>query len=644
MKIRKNEVNISFINQWSSKGIHPAVLSILYRRNIKDNLHLFRFLCLSPGMLPSPFLFPHLDVAYQRLTKAITEKEKIVLFGDRDVDGVTSVHIMSDFLKELGADFQWRVPVGEEPYGLSMKGVAEFSDICSLLITVDCGITNSNEIQFLKEKGIDTIVIDHHQPTEVVPPALVIINPKYQYSSDETDMAACVVSYFFVIGYYFYRSVFYHRIDKVHFAGENYYFTNLKILEEIPDHFDEEMEIEQIQGASCFKPEDGTEIAMEMACEAYRNLLFSRIDGIKTAMEKYLPYAALGTISDIMPLNCVTNRLIVSLGLKLMRRNPDERIDFILQKYKIDRELTTANDIAWKISPLLNSPGRMGDARIAVNYLDEQYHEKREENLEKLLEMNENRKKLGEEAFRKFVGQIEENLAEYAKNLNFFYSSDICRGVLGITATKISERSGKPAIVAVVDEEYAVGSMRGNTDLHLVEFLSKASSLFEEYGGHHFAAGFRLKVSLLEEFKCFLRTHSHQLMARDGSKGVDEECEMEKVWEIDAEIPVLYLTPGLYKQLSILEPFGEQNASPLLFTSRLKVISFYTMGKEKEHLRIVFATKTVPMTAVFWNKSKWFLEYHKQDREYNVLYRLELNSYQDRISVQLNIVEMEGAE
>ena len=202
MKISKENINLDFIKRWEKLKIPAITSSILYRRAIRDDLQMFRFFHLTPGMLPSPFLFPDVVSAYKRIEEAINNNEKIILFGDRDVDGVTSIHILYRFLFEHGANITWQLPVGSEPYGLTMEKAESFVDNYDLLITADCGITNYNEIKWLKEHGIDTVIIDHHQPLENIPEAVCIVNPKYKYDLPENDMAACVVSLYLYWGIY----------------------------------------------------------------------------------------------------------------------------------------------------------------------------------------------------------------------------------------------------------------------------------------------------------------------------------------------------------------------------------------------------------------------------------------------------------
>lgn len=178
---------------WSKKSVDPAKVrslseqlrihlitaSILERRGVTDPEELKFYLESDLAYLHNPFLFDDMESAVDRVLEALTEGEKIRIFGDRDVDGMTSTVLLFEELEAFGADVDWCVPEGDEPYGLTVEKVKDFHEADgTLIITVDCGISNAGEIGFANSLGIDTLVVDHHLPGELLPPALAIINPK----------------------------------------------------------------------------------------------------------------------------------------------------------------------------------------------------------------------------------------------------------------------------------------------------------------------------------------------------------------------------------------------------------------------------------------------------------------------------------
>jgi single-stranded-DNA-specific exonuclease RecJ len=170
---------------------------ILVNRGITTDEEIPYFLGDAPHLLKDPFLLPGISEAVNRLLQARTKHEKILVFGDRDVDGITGTVLLTDYLQRLGMDICWRIPVGDEPYGLSAKAVKEFASTGgTLIITVDCGISSIAEVKLAQELGLSVIVTDHHKPKETLPAALAIVNPKLPYSSYPfRDLSGCVVAY-----------------------------------------------------------------------------------------------------------------------------------------------------------------------------------------------------------------------------------------------------------------------------------------------------------------------------------------------------------------------------------------------------------------------------------------------------------------
>jgi single-stranded-DNA-specific exonuclease len=178
-------------------GCSPLVASILVRRGLTSGEDIRYFLEDDPRHLHNPFELPDMEDAVDRILAAKEEGEYILVFGDRDVDGITSAALVTEFLTAQGMDVRWRIPTGDEPYGLSIKAVEEFAaGAGTLIITVDCGISNIAEIARANELGVDVIITDHHNPQDELPKALAIVNPKRKDSRYPfRDLAGCGVAY-----------------------------------------------------------------------------------------------------------------------------------------------------------------------------------------------------------------------------------------------------------------------------------------------------------------------------------------------------------------------------------------------------------------------------------------------------------------
>ncbi len=628
MGIIKKPIDYDFIKRWSSKGIDPIVLSILNRRGLNSDGDVLRFMYPELELLLSPFVYADAAKAYQRIELAVKNSEKIIIFGDRDVDGVTSTYIMYDFLCSLGAKVDCCVPVGDESYGLTESKINEFKGKYSLCITVDCGITNTHEVKLLGEYGIETIIIDHHHLLDKQPDAHSIINPKL-LKIKNNDIAACGVVLLFISGYAFYKSGYFDKVVKVEYKSSGntapFYYKNLMQVElKSEEKADIVVEInDESQPAHLDRDMFSGEIELFVRIKSFYKIL-TGVDGYYETFKKYAQYCALGLIADIMPL-VETNRILVKYGLSEINHNPHPQLRNLIESIGLDYKNITSTDIAWKICPVLNSPGRMGNALEALNFFI-----KNDYQVAGLINSNEDRKKFGTDGYNLFISEIDENKKLYGDKINFFYSDKISRGVLSLTASKLCEVSGCPVIVAYADQSEVVGSIRSRNDIHLVEFLDGAKEILAEYGGHKNAAGFRFNPSRLDDFKRYLE-----------AKSSDIELNVNDDTEIDAEIPVDYLEYSLYKNLKRLEPYGMENQNPVLYTKSISIFDYVFMGKNKEHLKVVFSGKgDMPISGLYWNKAEWFKSNCSVTDKFDILYNIEINNYKGKVTMQLKIIDM----
>lgn len=177
--VKKNVSREAVHNLHEKYGLSMLEASVFARRNILSGTDVLYYLENDLRFLHEPFLFSSMEDAVDRILDAKEEGEKVLIFGDKDVDGITSTAILYSYLKNIGMDVQWRLPVGEDSYGLSIQAIDDFAkDYGSLIITVDCGISNNKEIEYANSLGLDVIVTDHHNPPDVLPDACVIIDPK----------------------------------------------------------------------------------------------------------------------------------------------------------------------------------------------------------------------------------------------------------------------------------------------------------------------------------------------------------------------------------------------------------------------------------------------------------------------------------
>ncbi|TFG59858.1 MAG: single-stranded-DNA-specific exonuclease RecJ, partial [Spirochaetales bacterium] len=214
MQWNKKDIDGSLVRGLSERfGMDLLAASILVRRGITDPESLRFFFEQDLRFLHMPFHFAEMEDAVERIEQARYQKERVFVFGDRDVDGITSIVVLYHALTSIGLDTVWSLPTEDEPYGLTRKAVDDcLGQGASLIITVDCGISNSEEVAYAAEQGVDVIILDHHNPQDRIPDAVAIINPKMEDSGYPfRDLSGCAVAYKVAWALRFARSEMYNH-------------------------------------------------------------------------------------------------------------------------------------------------------------------------------------------------------------------------------------------------------------------------------------------------------------------------------------------------------------------------------------------------------------------------------------------------
>jgi single-stranded-DNA-specific exonuclease RecJ len=408
---------------------------ILVNRGITDT-EIPYFLSDDIGLLRDPLLLPDIQKAIDRIIQAVRNHEKIIIFGDRDVDGITATVMLIDFLQSLNSDVDWRVPVGNEPYGLSTKAVEEFSAIGgNLIITVDCGISNVIETVRATELGIDVIITDHHLPKETLPPAIAIVNTKVPHSLyDFHDICGCMVVF--------------------------------KIL-----------------------------IALQQTLD----MNGTGVKDFKHKELEYLQLATLATIADIVPLRD-ENRLFVRKGLAALMKSPRYGITELLVILGLSGKPITTEKLSWILCPAINASGRMGCPDKAVALLLEKDPKNRIILAREIKSLNDKRKRIGTKTWPLAEQLAAESLARFGGKLVIAADESINRGITGIMANRLMEKYHIPAMVVYLGNDLAIGSIRspGNYDIRLL--LEPLDDIILNYGGHKDALGFSMERSSWEQY------------------------------------------------------------------------------------------------------------------------------------------------
>ncbi|WP_149554258.1 single-stranded-DNA-specific exonuclease RecJ [Treponema pectinovorum] len=702
MKIwNKKKISGEKIRELSAKyGIDQITSSILLRRGITDGKDLLYYLEDDKRFLHNPFLFNSMEDAVDRILQAQEEGEIVLIFGDRDVDGISSTTILYERLKSMGIEVEWRLPNGNDGYGLSIEAVDDFyKKNGTLIITVDCGISNNLEIAHAQELGIDVIVLDHHNPPEKLPEGAIIVDPKCKDSGYPfQDISGAAVAYKTSLALRFTKSSLYKQeicllcakkdgkqatisalkvrnLVKQDFLEESFECGTVDFLKTkfhsflsgqqifvwndaetayiLKDAFGSSIQfnlfdiqkeisklIPQTKGMSLAKLKLSSKIARynpECATEiesffnifvTYTNLLLSQNEKKDSIQEdKDLQLVALAALADIMPLKD-ENRILVKQGVKAINDGKTrEGLVELMSKLKLLGQKMTSSKLSWNVVPVLNATGRLGVPELGMQLFLEGEANKRDKIAQQIIELNAERKQLGNEAW--FIGEkkAEQSIEHFGKKLCVIIDEKINRGVSGILAGRLVATYNVPSMAITFVDDVAIGSMRSCRGFSIPPFLDKMSDLFINHGGHDFAAGFSFEKDKLEDFKRRLE---------ELSNAIKLESEEEKTFEIDAELPPEYLNPEILNLVDTFEPYGEANPELTFLTQGLKIQDALTMGRpEPVHLKLILDAGKSKWPAVFFGGANLLHSEFEQGDKIDVLYQLQRNVFNGNTTPQM---------
>jgi single-stranded-DNA-specific exonuclease len=503
----------------------PQVLAeLLVTRGITQPSEAFAFLNPEIAHLHDPFLMLGMDAAVARLERAIAAREPVLLYGDYDVDGTTAVVLLKTAIEMLGGIARFHVPHRLlEGYGLQSSVLeAAYAEGARLVITVDTGMRAFAEAETACRLGLDLIITDHHllEAGDNVPPALAILNP---------NQPACAY----------------------------------------PEKF------------LC-----GAAIAMKLA-----QAILERRDAARTrekSLPSFLKMAAIATIADAVPLKG-ENRVIAALGLRELRRPAGAGLRALFAAAALDpaSKPISAFDVAFRLAPRINAAGRMDVASEVVELFTTRDAARAAELAAKLERLNRERRETEATALTAIDAMLRDDSASGAElaadRLLVIDGDGWHRGVIGILASRVVERTGKPALVISVEDGVAYGSGRSVDGFQLLNAIESCADLFTRFGGHAFAVGFALPAASLLELKRRLRIYADEHLAAR---------EPEQLLRIHAELPLDRITPVLVGWLRKLEPFGHGNPEPVFVARRARLLSPPRVMKER-HLRLELAQDSI---------------------------------------------------
>ena len=558
----KNYSKDEIISLSKELGLPPVVISILLIRGIKD---VRRFVNSDMSLLHDPYLMKDVKEATERIVNAINSKEKITVYGDYDVDGITATVVLMRFLKSHGAIVDFYIPDRlEEGYGINTDAIdAIASRGTSLLITVDCGITAVAEIEYAKKKGMDVIVTDHHECKEELPKASFVINPK---------QPAC-----------------------------NYPFKKLA----------------------------GVGVVFKLIQAITIRLRFH----MKELIEEYIDLVALGTVADVMPLED-ENRIIVKNGLNHILYTTNHGLKALIKMAEIKTGTITTSTIGFGLAPRINAAGRMGKSHYAAALLLSESEREAERYASILEEENRERQALENEIYGEAIEIINQSAGLKEDYVLVLEHARWHHGIVGIVASKISEKYNKPCILISTDEEgIGKGSGRSIKSFNLFEALSECSDKLLKFGGHELAAGLGIKQSEIKAFRKAIN---------DIAKRKLEPEDFVPVIHIDTEMPIEYLNLNTAEKITVLQPYGMGNSSPVFYTSNLTVMSAKALSDGK-HLKMGLIKNDLYIDAIGFGMGDRANLLKKGDKV-DVVYNLDINVFRGEKQAQIHLRDLRFCE
>lgn len=544
------EIDETKVNNLIYKYKMDKILAkILANRGISDDREMELFLKPTRADFHDPFLMPDMEIAVNRILKAIHQDEKIIIYGDYDADGITSVTVLKKFLEERGIVVGTYIPNRiSEGYGLNIGAVKNiYEQGYNLIITVDCGITGTEEIDYANSLGMEVIVTDHHEPADKLPKALAIVDTK--------------------------------RKDN------KYPFTQLAGVGVV------------------FKLIQAFSIKVGIEQKEYL---------------KYLDIVCIGTISDIVPL-VDENRVIAKLGLLLVAQTRNPGLKALLKITGFNNINSTT--ISFGIAPRINACGRMGNEKLALELFLSNNYEAAEKLAIKLNEYNKKRQAIEKQIYDEAVEIIEQENQD--NSCIVLGNDDWSHGIIGIVASKITEKYYKPSILVCYEGNMGKGSGRSIQGFDLHEALMECGDSLEKFGGHEMAVGITIKRENFSKFRDSLERYAKK-------KQIDK---LVPVIKIDCELMLKEINIDSIKSLQLLEPFGEANQEPLFFIKNLKINSIRALSEGK-HLKVGLREDKYIIDAIGFNMGE-FSEKFMIDDKVDIIGSLSINSFNGVENMQI---------
>ena len=425
-------------------GCHQVVADLIWHRGFTTVEAARFFLDPDFSRLADPFTMKDMQKAVERIYIAVANREKILVFGDFDADGVTATALIHEFLSRVDADVTWYIPHRiKEGYGITPDHVQMAADrSVDLIITVDCGISGNDAVAAAVNEDMDVIITDHHEPGLHLPPAAAIVDPKQPDCPSGLSFLAGVGVAFFLV------------------MALRKFFREKGLWERIPE----------------------------------------------PGLVPFLDLFAVGTIGDMVPL-IRENRVLCMAGIRQMHKAARPGIQALARAARIDMARLDSDDISFKMVPRINAAGRMSHARICVSLLTSRTAAEAEKTALLLDDLNVRRQIIEREIITDIENRIQQDPALLKNRLLMLWDRKWDPSVLGIAASKLAQKYVCPVLLLSCRQELAMGSGRSINNINIHQALTAHAHLLEKFGGHAMASGLTLAPDRLPALMSGLHSH-----------------------------------------------------------------------------------------------------------------------------------------
>ncbi|MBN2237659.1 MAG: single-stranded-DNA-specific exonuclease RecJ [Bacteroidales bacterium] len=586
IKEKGNEELIQKLAEELDISVHLA--NLLVQRGVRTFDEAKAFFRPSKSQLHDPFLMKDMDKAVSRILKAIAQREKILVYGDYDVDGTTAVAVVYSFLKKIGAELDFYIPDRySEGYGISVQGIdfASANDF-GLVIALDCGIKAIDKIEYAKRKGVDFIIGDHHRPGDVLPDAVAVLDPKrYDCPYPYKELSGCGVGF---------------KLSQAIAQRKQIPFKQLE----------EYLDLVAISIASDIVPITGEN----------RVLAFYGLDRINKSPRK--------GIEAILKYTSVR---------KSRPRN-------LNQEHNAFDRVLSISDLVFQLGPRINAAGRIESGKDSVRLLISKTQEEADVIADQINDLNTERRNLDTKITEEALNIIENDAEKASKRANIVYKPDWSKGVIGIVASRLIESYYKPTVVFTKSNGLLTASCRSVHGFDIYDAVESCSKYLEHFGGHTYAAGLSILPENLEKFSsCFQKYVDENIKEESLVPQIDIDLELN-LNDINSKFFRILNQFAPFGPGNMIPVF---KVSELIDTGKSRIVGEKHLKLEVVHKNTSgypvggIAFQQADKLGIIKSGSKYYKqESHEKQAVFNLCFTLEENVWNGVKSLQLNVKDI----